>query len=55
MTVSRGRMRRVDEAVREVIADAIAGGVLIHWLFNALSRAWLGPWHTSESTHTHSA
>lgn len=28
MTVSRGRMRRVDEAVREVIADAIAGGVL---------------------------
>lgn len=28
MTGARGRMRRVDEAVREVIADSVAGGVL---------------------------
>ncbi|MFO1327078.1 MAG: ABC transporter permease [Rubrivivax sp.] len=32
----------------------VATGVLIFWLFNALARAWLGPWHASESSHTHS-
>jgi len=30
----------------------VATGVLIFWLFNALSRWLLGPWHTSESSRS---
>ena len=32
------------------LALLVATGVMIFWLFNALSRWWLGPWHASESS-----
>jgi NitT/TauT family transport system permease protein len=32
------------------LALLVATGVLIFWVFNALSRAMLGPWHASESS-----
>jgi len=34
------------------LALLVATGVLIFWLFNALARTWLGPWHASESARS---